>query len=153
MWANLCINIQYFPLITVILRWTELRWMEIYCYMAPPTPPIPPSVECRVPSVECPSSVRRVSVECPSCVKVLLKTRNVGDVTRRSLDEHSTSLGGHSTDTRGTLDGTRRTLDGTRRLLDGHSTGNRHSALDTRWDWWCRGCIGNAVTQGHLGGF
>ncbi len=33
---------------------------------------------------------------------------------------------------------TRWKLDVNRWTLDGHSTDTRHSAIDTRWDWWCR---------------
>ncbi len=100
--------------------------------------------ECQVPSVECTSSVecqvssvRRVPVECPSSERrVPSSERRVPSSEHRvsSSDRRVTvtqwTLDGHSTDTR-------RTLDGHLTLGTRHSTDTRHSALDTRWDWWC----------------
>ncbi len=104
------------------------------------TPPIPPSVKCRVSSAECPVPVecpssdrpvcRRVSIECTSSVhRVTSSVRRVSvkcpssDTRRHStdchsttLDGHSTTLTGHSTDTRWTLD-TRHSV-ATRQPLD-----------------------------------
>ncbi len=127
----------------------------------PSTPPIPPSVECRVssvrrvssaecrvsvecrvPSVECRVSVecRRVSVECPSSVhRVTSSVRQVTSEWRTPQTQE-----GHSMDTRWTLAVTWWTLDGhstdtrrhsadTRRTLDDtRRTLDGHSALDTR---------------------
>ncbi len=142
MWFNALFLLQH-NMYNVIYFWSMTHYTTNPTECRVPSVECPSSVECRVSSVhrvssvECRvSSVRRVSTECPPSVhrvtsSVHRVTSSVHQVTS-SVHRVSTewrTLDGHPTDTRWTLDLTRRTLDVTRRTLDGHSTGTRHSAL------------------------
>ena len=118
-------------ILNLLARFSITAWIMQLC--APPMPPSAEcrvssvhrvSVECPLSvvecpssdvespssvhrvSIECPSSAPRVSIECPSSVHRVTSTytQRTLNVTRRSLDRHSTSLDGHSKDTLRSLD-------------------------------------------------